>query len=170
MIHFKQLEYRNFLSCGNNPITIQLDKSKSTLIVGANGSGKSTILDALSFALFGKAHRNVSKPLLVNAVNGKGCEVSITFETAGHEFKIIRGIKPNIFEVWQGGNMIDQSASVRDYQKFLEQNILKLNHKSFHQIVVLGSSSFIPFMQLTSNNRREVVEDLLDITFRVMEH
>ena len=163
MIHFKQLEYRNFLSCGNNPITIQLDKSKSTLIVGANGSGKSTILDALSFALFGKAHRNVSKPLLVNAVNGKGCEVSITFETAGHEFKIIRGIKPNIFEVWQGGNMIDQSASVRDYQKFLEQNILKLNHKSFHQIVVLGSSSFIPFMQLTSNNRREVVEDLLDI-------
>jgi DNA repair exonuclease SbcCD ATPase subunit len=121
------------------------------------------MLDALSFALFGKAHRNVSKQLLVNAVNGKGCVVSVTFDTAGHSFKIIRGIKPNMFEVWQNGSMIDQSSSVRDYQKFLEQNILKLNHKSFHQIVVLGSSSFIPFMQLSSNHRREVVEDLLDI-------
>jgi DNA repair exonuclease SbcCD ATPase subunit len=110
MILFKTLTYKNFLSCGNNPITIQLDKSKSTLIVGANGSGKSTILDALSFALFGKAHRNVSKPLLVNAVNGKHCEVSIVFEEAGHEFKIVRGIKPNIFEVWQDGDMIYQSA------------------------------------------------------------
>jgi DNA repair exonuclease SbcCD ATPase subunit len=163
MIHFKRLTYKNFLAAGNNPITIQLDKSKSTLIVGANGAGKSTILDALSFALFGKAHRSVPKAGLLNAVNGKHGEVTVEFNTAGHDFKIIRGIKPNKFEVWQDGSMIDQSASVRDYQKFLEQNILKLNHKSFHQIVVLGSSSFIPFMQLNSNHRREVIEDLLDI-------
>lgn len=163
MIIFHELKYKNFLSTGNTPITIQLDKSKSTLVVGKNGSGKSSILDALSFALFGKSHRNVPKPLLVNSVNGKHCEVSVTFETSGHEFKIVRGIKPSIFEVWQNGEMIDQSASMRDYQKFLEQNILKLNHKSFHQIVVLGSSSFIPFMQLSPYHRREVVEDLLDI-------
>ncbi len=163
MITFHELEFRNFLACGNNPITIQLDRSKSTLIVGQNGSGKSTILDALSFALFGKAHRNVPKNGLVNSVNGKGTVVSVTFETAGHNFKIIRGIKPNIFEVWQNDKMIDQTASVRDYQKFLEQNILKLNHKSFHQIVVLGQSSFIPFMQLSTAHRRDVVEDLLDI-------
>ena len=163
MITFQTLTYKNFLAAGNNAITIQLDKSKSTLIVGTNGAGKSTILDALSFALFGKAHRSVPKAGLVNSVNGKHCEVSVEFNTAGHDFKIIRGIKPNKFEVWQDGSMIDQSASVRDYQKFLEQNILKLNHKSFHQIVVLGSSSFIPFMQLNSNHRREVIEDLLDI-------
>ena len=163
MIQFQKLTYKNFLSTGNNPITIELNKSKSTLIVGTNGSGKSTILDALSFALFGKAHRNVSKGGLVNSVNGKGCEVSIEFETVGHDFKVVRGIKPNFFEVWQNGKMIDQQTNVRDYQKFLEQNILKLNHKSFHQIVVLGSSSFIPFMQLKAWDRRDVIEDLLDI-------
>jgi DNA repair exonuclease SbcCD ATPase subunit len=163
MIQFQKLTYKNFLSTGNNPITIELNKSKSTLIVGTNGSGKSTILDALSFALFGKAHRNVSKGGLVNSVNGKGCEVSIEFETAGHDFKVVRGIKPNMFEVWQDGKMLDQQTNVRDYQKFLEQNILKLNHKSFHQIVVLGSSSFIPFMQLKAWDRRDVIEDLLDI-------
>ena len=105
MIQFQKLTYKNFLSTGNNPITIELNKSKSTLIVGTNGSGKSTILDALSFALFGKAHRNVSKGGLVNSVNGKGCEVSIEFETVGHDFKVVRGIKPNFFEVWQDGNM-----------------------------------------------------------------
>ena len=163
MIQFQKLKYKNFLSTGNNPITIQLNISKSTLIVGTNGSGKSTILDALSFALFGKAHRNVSKGGLVNSVNGKECKVSIEFETAGHQFKVVRGIKPNYFEVWQDGNMIDQQTNVRDYQKFLEQNILKLNHKSFHQIVVLGSSSFVPFMQLKAWDRRDVIEDLLDI-------
>jgi len=163
MITFQELEYKNFLAAGNNPIKIQLNRNRNTLIVGSNGSGKSTILDALSFALFGKAHRSVPKNNLINSVNGKHCVVSVTFETSGNTFKIVRGIKPNIFEVWQNGKMIDQSASVRDYQKFLEQNILKLNHKSFHQIVVLGSSSFIPFMQLNSKVRREVVEDLLDI-------
>ena len=163
MIQFQKLQFKNFLSTGNNPITIQLNKSKSTLIVGRNGSGKSTILDALSFALFGKAHRNINKNGLINSVNGKGCEVSVEFETAGHSFKVVRGIRPNIFEVWQNNKMIDQQTNVRDYQKFLEQNILKLNHKSFHQIVVLGSSSFIPFMQLKAHDRRDVIEDLLDI-------
>ena len=163
MIQFQKLQFKNFLSTGNNPITIQLNKSKSTLIVGRNGSGKSTILDALSFALFGKAHRNINKNGLINSVNGKGCEVSVEFETAGHSFKVVRGIRPNIFEVWQNNKMIDQQTNVRDYQKFLEQNILKLNHKSFHQIVVLGSSSFVPFMQLKSHDRRDVIEDLLDI-------
>ena len=157
MIQFQKLTYKNFLSTGNNPITIQLNKSKSTLIVGNNGSGKSTILDALSFALFGRAHRNVNKPGLINSVNGKLCEVSVEFETAGHQFKVVRGIHPQTFEVWQNGKMIDQQTNVRDYQKFLEQNILKLNHKSFHQIVVLGSSSFIPFMQLKSHDRRDVI-------------
>jgi DNA repair exonuclease SbcCD ATPase subunit len=163
MILFKNLTYKNFLSTGNNPITIQLNTSPTTLIVGTNGAGKSTILDAISFALFGKPHRNVKRGGLVNSVNGKNCEVDIEFETAGHEWRVHRGIKPNTFEVYQDGNMIDQQTNVRDYQKFLEQNILKLNHKSFHQIVVLGSSSFIPFMQLKAWDRRDVIEDLLDI-------
>jgi DNA repair exonuclease SbcCD ATPase subunit len=163
MILFKTLTYKNFLSTGNNAISIDLNKSRSTLIVGTNGTGKSTILDAISFALFNKPHRNVKRNGLVNSVNGKGCEVTIEFETAGHNWKVLRGIKPNNFEVYQDGNMIDQQTNVRDYQKFLEQNILKLNHKSFHQIVVLGSSSFIPFMQLKAWDRRDVIEDLLDI-------
>mgnify|MGYP001496055337 FL=1 len=163
MILFKELTYKNFLSTGNNPIKIDLNKSRSTLIVGTNGTGKSTILDAISFALFNKPHRNVKRGGLVNSVNGKACEVTIEFETAGHNWKVLRGIKPNKFEVYQDGNMIDQQTNVRDYQKFLEQNILKLNHKSFHQIVVLGSSSFIPFMQLKAWDRRDVIEDLLDI-------
>jgi len=163
MIVFKKLTYKNFLSTGNNPITIDLNKSRSTLVVGTNGTGKSTILDAISFALFNKPHRNVKRGGLVNSVNGKGCEVDIEFETAGHEWRVHRCIKPNTFEVYQDGNMIDQQTNVRDYQKFLEQNILMLYHKSFHQIVVLGSSSFIPFMQLKAWDRRDVIEDLLDI-------
>jgi DNA repair exonuclease SbcCD ATPase subunit len=163
MIQFVSIEYKNFLSAGANSIKINLNKNKSTLIVGHNGAGKSSILDALSFGLFGKPHRSVSKNQLVNSVNGKGALVNVKFKLSGHEFEIVRGIKPNKFEIWQDGSMIDQSSNARDYQKFLEQNILKLNHKSFHQIVVLGSSSFIPFMQLSTNHRREVIEDLLDI-------
>lgn len=163
MIVFKTVRWKNFLSTGNQFTEIILNKSPTTLIVGSNGAGKSTLLDALSFSLFGKAHRNINKAQLVNSINGKGTLVEVEFTIGPHEFKIVRGIKPNIFEIWQNGNMINQSSATRDYQKFLEQNILKLNHKSFHQIVVLGSSSFIPFMQLPAQARREVIEDLLDI-------
>ena len=163
MIKFKYVRWKNFLSTGDKFTEIQLNRSPSTLIVGDNGSGKSTLLDAISFALFGKPHRNINKSQIINTINGKGCIVEVEFSIGQHDFKIIRGIKPNKFEIWQNGNMINQASAARDYQKFLEQNILKLNHKSFHQIVVLGSSSFIPFMQLSSHNRREVIEDLLDI-------
>jgi len=163
MILFKNIRWKNFLSTGNEFTEIQLDRSPTTLIVGTNGAGKSTLLDALSFALFGKPHRNINKPQLVNSINNKNCEVDVEFSIGKHEFIVKRGIKPTKFEIWQNGNMINQSAAAKDYQKFLEQNILKLNHKSFHQIVVLGSSSFIPFMQLPAHHRREVIEDLLDI-------
>lgn len=163
MITFLNLRWKNFLSTGNSWTDIDFRKDKTTLVVGHNGAGKSTMLDALSFALFGKAHRNISKPQLVNSINGKGCLVEVTFTALGSEFLIRRGIKPNIFEIWQNGKVIDQSSHAKEYQKILEQNILKLNHKSFHQIVVLGSSSFIPFMQLTTGARRDVIEDLLDI-------
>ena len=163
MIKFKTLRYKNFLSSGNNFTEIELNKNKSTLVVGQNGAGKSTMLDALSFALFGKAHRNINKTQLINSINNKGCLVEIEFSLSGNEFKVSRGIKPNVFEIWKNGTMLNQSSHSREYQKILEQNILKLNHKSFHQVVVLGSSSFIPFMQLPSHIRREVIEDLLDI-------
>jgi len=163
MIHFKSCEWQNFLSTGNDPIKILLDRSPTTLIVGQNGAGKSTLLDALSFGLFGRAHRDINKAQLVNSINQKGSVVTVEFTTGGSEFKIVRAIKPNRFEIWQNGNMINQASNVRDYQQFLEQNILKLNHKSFHQVVVLGSSSFIPFMQLPAWSRRAVIEDLLDI-------
>jgi DNA repair exonuclease SbcCD ATPase subunit len=163
MITFKTLKWRNFLSTGNRWSEVDFRKAKTTLIVGQNGAGKSTTLDALSFALFGKAHRNISKAQLVNSINGKGCSVEVTFSVLGSDFKIIRGIKPNVFEIWRGEVMLNQDSHAKEYQKILEQNILKLNHKSFHQIVVLGSSSFIPFMQLNSTHRRDVIEDLLDI-------
>ena len=163
MIKFESVKWRNFLSTGNDWTEILLNKSPTTLIVGQNGAGKSTLLDALSFALFGKPHRNINKPQLVNTINNKQCEVEACFSIGSHSFKIVRGIKPGKFEIWQNGNMINQSSASRDYQQFLEQNILKLNHKSFHQIVVLGSSSFIPFMQLPTGHRRDVIEDLLDI-------
>ena len=163
MIHFKTCSWKNFLSTGNDPIKIQLDRTPTTLIVGQNGAGKSTLLDALSFGLFGKPHRDINKGQLINSINGKGSEVEVEFEIGGSDFKIVRGIKPNKFEIWQNGNLINQASNVRDYQKFLEQNILKLNHKSFHQVVVLGSSSFVPFMQLPAWSRRAVIEDLLDI-------
>jgi DNA repair exonuclease SbcCD ATPase subunit len=163
MITFKKLRWKNFLSTGNNWSELDFQKAKTTLVVGQNGAGKSTMLDALSFALFGKAHRNISKAQLVNSINNKGCQVEVTFNVLGSDFKIIRGIKPNKFEIWRGETMLNQDSHAKEYQKILEQNILKLNHKSFHQIVVLGSSSFIPFMQLSAQNRRDVIEDLLDI-------
>ena len=163
MIIFTSLRFKNFLSTGNNWTHIDLNKSKSTLIVGQNGAGKSTMLDAIAFGLFGKPHRNINKPQLINTVNNKNCVVEVTFVIGKAQYKIIRGIKPNVFEIWKNGEMINQSSHSKEYQKILEQNILKLNHKSFHQIVVLGSSSFVPFMQLPAQHRRDVIEDLLDI-------
>lgn len=163
MINFKYVKWKNFLSTGNEFTKIQLDKTPSTLIVGSNGAGKSTLLDALSYSLFGKAHRDIKKDQLVNSINKKGTEVEVEFEIGGIDFKVRRTIKPTKFEIYQNGKIINQAANARDYQKFLEQNILKLNHKSFHQVVVLGSSSFIPFMQLPPWSRRKVIEDLLDI-------
>ena len=163
MIHFKSCEWKNFLSTGSDPIKIQLDKTPTTLIVGQNGAGKSTLLDALSFGLFGKPHRDIKKDQMINSINKKGTIVTVEMTIGSHEFKIVRGIKPGKFEIYQNGNLINQASNARDYQKFLEQNILKLNHKSFHQVVVLGSSSFIPFMQLPVWSRRNIIEDLLDI-------
>jgi len=163
MIVFTSLKFKNFLSTGNTWTDIKLDKSKSTLIVGQNGAGKSTMLDAIAFGLFGKPHRNINKPQLVNTINNKNCVVEVKFVIGKAQYKIVRGIKPNVFEIWKNGDMINQSSHSKEYQKILEQNILKLNHKSFHQIVVLGSSSFVPFMQLPAQHRRDVIEDLLDI-------
>ena len=163
MLIFKKLRYKNFLSVGDNEIEIDLNTIPSTLIVGHNGSGKSLMLDALSFGLFGKPHRNITKPQLINSINGKGCRVEVEFSIGISEYKIIRTMKPNSFEIWCNGSMINQESHSRDYQKLLETNILKLNHKSFHQVVVLGSGNFIPFMQLPAHQRREVIEELLDI-------
>lgn len=163
MIHFKLCRWKNLLSTGNEFTEIQFDRSPTTLIVGQNGAGKSTLLDALSFGLFGKPHRDIKKDQLINSINKKQCVVEVEFKIGASDFRIHRAIKPGKFEIYQNGNLINQSSSARDYQKFLEQNILKLNHKSFHQVVVLGSSSFIPFMQLPSHTRRDVIEDLLDI-------
>ena len=163
MIQFKMVRWKNFLSTGNSFTEINLEQAKTTLVVGHNGAGKSTILDAISFALFGKPHRNINKPQLINSINNKDCVVEVVFHIGKNVFKIVRGLKPGIFEIWKNDIMINQSSHAKEYQKILEQNILKLNHKSFHQVVVLGSSSFIPFMQLQSGHRREVIEDLLDI-------
>ncbi len=162
-IHFKSVRWKNFLSTGDEFTSVQLDRTPTTLIVGSNGAGKSTMLDALSFGLFGKPHRDIKKNQLINSINRKHAVVEVEFNAGKQEFRIVRSIKPNKFEIYQNGNLINQMSSVRDYQKFLEQNILKLNHKSFHQVVVLGSSSFIPFMQMPVWSRREVIEDLLDI-------
>ena len=163
MILFKNLKWKNFLSTGNSWTEVDFLANKTTLVVGHNGAGKSTMLDALSFALFGKPHRNINKPQLVNSINNKDCKVEVTFTVSGSEYRIVRGIKPQIFEIYKNDILLNQESHNKEYQKILEQNILKLNHKSFHQIVVLGSSSFIPFMQLPSQHRREVIEDLLDI-------
>ncbi len=163
MIKFNRVKWKNFLSTGNSFTEIDLSKNKSTLVVGPNGCGKSTMLDAISFGLFGKPHRNISKNQLINSVNSKECLVEVNFTIGQSVYNVIRGIRPNTFEIWKDGDMMNQSSHSKEYQKILEQNILKLNHKSFHQVVVLGSSSFIPFMQLSSGHRRSVIEDLLDI-------
>jgi len=163
MINFQKLRFKNFLSTGNNFTDISFDKTPTTLVVGHNGAGKSTMLDALSFGLFGKPHRKISKNQLINTINGKGTLVEVEFSVGKKQYKVIRGIKPNKFEIWVDGNMVNQDSHAKEYQSMLEKNILMLSHKSFHQIVVLGSSSFVPFMQLTGGSRREVIEDLLDI-------
>ena len=163
MIHFKYVRWRNFLSTGNQFTEIQLDRNNTTLIIGENGAGKSTILDALCFGLFGKPFRNINKPQLLNSVNGSACEVEVEFRIGKKEVKVVRGIKPNKFEIYINGKMYNQDANARDYQKYLEQQILKLNYRSFTQVVILGSSTFIPFMQLKARHRREVVEEILDI-------
>ena len=163
MIKFKTITWKNFLSTGNTPIEIVLDNSPSTLIIGDNGSGKSTVLDALTFGLFGKPFRRIKKDQLVNSVNGRDCTVEVYFDIGRRKYLVIRGIRPTRFEIYMDGKLINQDASSRDYQKLLENNILKLNHRSFTQVVILGSSSFIPFMQLTAAARREVVEEILDI-------
>ena len=163
MIVFDKIRWKNFLSTGNNFTEVNFQDANTNLIVGTNGSGKSTILDALTFSLYNKPFRKINKPQLVNSVNEKDCVVEIEFSIGNREYKVVRGIKPNIFEIWIDGKLQDQDAAAADQQKKLEENILKLNYKSFTQTVILGSATFVPFMQLTSSNRREIVEDLLDI-------
>ena len=163
MILFKKLSYKNFLSTGNVATEIQLDRSPSTVITGENGAGKSTILDALVFGLFNKPFRKINKALLCNSINEKGCVVEIEFNVGTVEYKVRRGMKPVFFEIFKNGKLIDQPGNARDYQIILENTILKLNYKSFTQIVILGNASFTPFMQLSTRDRREVIEDLLDI-------
>ena len=163
MIIFKYVRWKNFLSTGNNFTEIQLDRNPTTLIIGENGAGKSTILDALCFGLFGKPFRNISKSQLLNTVNSSSAMVELEFRIGTKEIKVRRGIKPNVFEIYINGKMYNQDANARDYQKYLEQQILKLNYRSFTQVVILGSSTFVPFMQLKARHRREVVNEILDI-------
>ena len=163
MILFRYVRWKNLLSTGNYFTEINLSGNTNTLVVGENGSGKSTMLDALCFALFGKPFRDINKPQLLNSINNKDCVVEVEFDTSNKAYKIIRGIKPNVFEIYCNGELVNQDAAVRDYQEYLEKFILKLNYKSFTQIVILGSASFTPFMQLKSADRREIIEDLLDI-------
>lgn len=163
MIHFKKLRYKNILSTGNAWTELQLDSHDTTLIVGDNGAGKSTMLDALSFVLYGKPFRKINKPQLLNSINQKDLVVEVEFAVGGKNYLVKRGIKPSIFEIWSNDKLLNQDAAARDYQAFLEDNVLKLNYKSFGQVVVLGSSTFVPFMQLPAKSRRDVIEDLLDI-------
>ena len=163
MILFKQIRWRNFLSTGNHFTEIDFTEAQTNLIVGTNGAGKSTILDALTFVLLNKPFRKINKPQLVNRVNEKDCLVEIEFSTGAIDWKVVRGIKPNIFEIHKNGSLLDREAAATDQQKWLEENVLKLNDKSFTQIVILGSASFVPFMQLPAASRREIIEDLLDI-------
>ena len=168
-INFEKVKYKNILSTGNVFTTIELNQVPSTLIAGSNGSGKSTLLDAIVFGLYGRPFRNINKAQLVNSINNKELVVELYFSAGGDKYKIVRGIKPNVFEIWKNGAMINQDASVRDYQEFLESNILGINFKAFNQIVVLGSATYIPFMELRAYQRREIIEDLLDIgVFTVM--
>lgn len=163
MINFKSISWMNFLSTGNYPTKVQLDRSQSTLIVGKNGGGKSTIIDALSFALYNKPFRKINKPQLINSINGKGLLVEVEFSTNNATYQVIRGIKPNRFEIYKNGILLGQDAAIKDYQEHLEKSILKMNHRSFCQVIVLGSATYVPFMQLTAHQRREIIEDLLDI-------
>ena len=163
MIIFEKISWKNFLSTGNHLTEVNLSSDPTTLIVGSNGAGKSTILDALTFSLYGKSFRKINKAQLINSSNEKDCFVSIEFSISGVEWKVERGIKPNIFKIYKNGEELNQSSSALDQQKWLEQSVLKMNYKSFTQIVILGSSTFVPFMQLPAASRREVVEDLLDI-------
>jgi DNA repair exonuclease SbcCD ATPase subunit len=163
MILFKTIKWKNFLSTGNQYTEVDFTKNKTNLIIGTNGAGKSTVLDALTFSLFGKPFRKINKPQLINSVNEKDCRVEVEFSIGNTEWKVVRGIKPAIFEIWRNDAALDQSAAALDQQKWLEQNVLKMNYKSFTQIVILGSSTFVPFMQLSAAHRREVIEDLLDI-------
>ena len=168
MIYFKTLKWRNFLSTGNQFIEVEMNKSAATLIIGKNGSGKSTLLDALCFVLFNRPFRNIKKEQLVNTINNTDCEIQCEFNIGNKEYKVVRGIKPNIFNIYCDGLLLNQEASSVDYQKTLEQNIMKLNYRSFIQVVILGSSSYEPFMHLRVRHRREVVEEILDI--RVFTH
>ena len=163
MIEFKKIKWKNFLSTGNQFTEIDLSKNQLTLMVGKNGAGKSTLLDALSFVLFGKPFRNINKNQLINTINKKNTEVHIDFNIGKKQYNIVRGIKPNTFEIRCNDQLIDQNAEQKEYQEMLEKQILKINNKSFNQVVILGSASFVPFMQLTAANRREIIEDLLDI-------
>ena len=163
MILFKKIRWKNFLSTGNHPTEIDFEKNNTNLIIGTNGAGKSTILDALTFVLFNKPFRKINKPQLVNTTNERECLVELEFTVNGRDYLVRRGIKPNVFDIEVNGTSLHKQADDRANQRVLEQSILKLNYKSFTQIVILGSSTFVPFMQLTTANRREVIEDLLDI-------
>ena len=161
MIVFEKIRWKNFLSTGNQFTEVKLNPQRGTLIVGQNGAGKSTILDALCFVLFNKPFRKINKPQLVNSINEKDCLVEIEFTIGKNEYKVVRGIKPNKFEIHRNDKLIDQDAAAKDYQAYLEKNILQLTYKSFTQVVILGSSTFVPFMQLPAAHRREVIEDCL---------
>ena len=163
MILFEKIRWKNFLSTGNQYSEVDFQQNKTTLIVGTNGAGKSTVLDALTFSLFGKPFRKINKPQLINSTNEKDCKVEVEFSIGNIQWKVVRGIKPAIFEIYRNDVVLDQSAAALDQQKWLEQTVLKMNYKSFTQIVILGSSTFVPFMQLPAAHRREVIEDLLDI-------
>ena len=170
MIVFEKIRWKNFLSTGNQYTEVELDTSPATLIIGTNGAGKSTILDALTFSLFNKPFRKISKSQLINSINDKDCVAEIEFSIANNKYTVVRGIKPSIFRIYKNGKPLDQSSNATEQQKWFEQNVLKLNFKSFTQIVILGSSTFVPFMQLNSPGRREVVEDILDIKIFSMMH